>query len=353
MNENLMHFSVGIACIENGAEFPISSFIKEILLLCSAYKIDACVFSPILIDYTVPSPQIPVQYWDGTAFRQAIAPVPKVIDCHFKLQHRTTAAWLQPERQRWLLERSAIADQGILKEKLSQILMCSPLYPLAIPSYRPKEYEELQQYAKMLRHCIVKPVNGRQGRDICRVDYDGDVLSIESADGIEELTPSRWAEYLATLTRDGFSAPLLQPRLDFSLDAEHAVDFRLLVARGASGLWEEAAIYARIGATRLVSNVSKGGYISDVESILEEIAGSRADELLSELHRIAAELPVLMQQYNKDRLISCLGIDVGIDRQTLQPYVIEANTRPGAKYHSWQLAHKRVQYYQYLLKNTQ
>lgn len=352
MNENPMHFSVGIACFAPDSDFPIGSFEQELLLLCSAYKISACVFSPVLIDHTLASPLIPVQYWDGTAFRKAITPVPEILDCRFNPFLNKVVTWLQPERQRWLLKHSAVLDRGIPKEQLSQVLMCSPLYPLAIPTYRLTEYGELLRYAKLLRHCIIKPSGGRQGSCVARVDYDGDVLSMETADGIEELTPTLWDDYLTTLNHSNFGLPLLQPRLDFSLDAEHAVDFRLLVARGSSGLWEEVEIYARIGATRIVSNVSRGGYISDAESILSQIAGERADELLATLHSIAAELPVLIQQY-VDRPISCLGIDIGIDRNTLQPYVLEANTLPGAKYHSWQLAHKRVQYYQYLLKNRQ
>lgn len=214
------------------------------------------------------------------------------------------------------------------------------------------EYQELIQHVKIFRHCIVKPIGGRQGRFVSRIDYDGNVTFIENANGKEELTPTRWDEYLADLKRFGFGLPLLQPRLDFSLDENHAVDFRLLVARGGSGSWEEVDIYARIGATKFVSNVSRGGYISDAESILAQIAENRADELLATLHSIAAKLPVLIQQHI-DRPISCFGIDVGIDRSTLQPYVLEANIFPGAKYHSWQLAHKRVQYYQYLLKNAQ
>ena len=350
MNENLMHFDVGIAVANNGFNFPIDSFEQKLLLLCSAYKVSACVLSPQLIDYTLPSPTLPVQYWDGTAFRQATAPVPKLLDFRFNPSGKKALAWLQPERQRWLLERCAIADRGIPKEQLSQVLMCSPLYALAIPTYRLEKYEQLLQYAKMFRHCIIKPIGGRQGLCVSRVDYDGNVLFMESANGTEELTPTQWEAYLATLNRHNFGQPLLQPRLDFSLNAEHAVDFRLLVARGGSGAWEEVDIYARIGATRLVSNVSRGGYISDAESVLAEIAEDRADELLATLHSIAAELPTLIQQY-VDRPISCLGIDVGIDRNTLQPYVLEANTFPGAKFHAWQLAQKRVQYYQYLLKN--
>lgn len=351
MKEKLMHFSVGIACAENDSEFPIESFEQELLLLCSAYKINACVFSPLLIDYTRSSPLIPVQYWDGTAFRQAIAPVPQIIDCRFNPRGKKRADWLQPERQRWLLEHSTVADRGITKEQLSQGLMRSPLYALAIPTYRLTEYGDLLQYAKMFRHCIIKPFGGSLGRCVARVDYDGDALFMESEDSLEELTPKRWEAYLATL-QPNFGLPILQPRLDFTLDAEHAVDFRLLVARGGSGLWEEVDIYARIGATKLVSNISRGGYISDANSILTQVAGERADELLSALHSIAEKVPILVQQY-VNRPISCLGIDVGIDRNTLQPYVLEANTFPGVKYHSWQLAHKHVQYYQYLLKNMQ
>ena len=44
------------------------------------------------------------------------------------------------------------------------------------------------------------------------------------------------------------------------------------------------------------------------------------------------------------------AIDVGIDRGSLCPYVIEVNTFPGTRFHAWQLAEKRVQYFKYLLQ---
>ena len=41
---------------------------------------------------------------------------------------------------------------------------------------------------------------------------------------------------------------------------------------------------------------------------------------------------------------------MGIDRGSLCPYVIEVNTFPGTRFHAWQLAEKRVQYFKYLLQ---
>ena len=351
MNTDPIHFSVGLACYATGSDFPIPPFEQQILLLSRAYGVDACVFSPLSIDCTLSSPEVPVQYWDGTAFRQAVAPVPKILDCRFGLLKKKAYAWLQPERHRWLLEHSTFSDYyAIPKEKLSQLLMCSPLYDLAIPTYRVTEYEQLLRLAKMLQHCIVKPSGGYKGRHVCRVDYDGVSLTKETLEGTEKLTQEQWAKYLDLLANEEMGQPLLQPRLDFSLNDEHAVDFRLLVAHGGSGTWEEVAIYSRVGATKLVSNISGGGSFADAESVLSAIAGTEADKLLDRLHHIAAELPVFIQR-QVERPITCLGIDVGIDRKTLDPYVLEANTFPGSKYHSWQLAHKRVQYYQYLLRN--
>ena len=352
MNTDSIHFSVGLVRDPTDSDSAIALFEQQLLLLSRAYGIDACVFSPLSIDCSLSSPEVPVQYWDGTAMRQTVAVVPKILDCRFNLLLPEVVASLSTEQHRWLLQHSTFADhRGILKEQLSQLLMCSPLYAMAIPTYKVEEYEELLRLAKMLQHCILKPSGGHHGRYVSRVDYEGITLSFENANGTKELTTELWERYKSALVRTGMGIPILQPRLNFSYDAEHAVDIRLLVAHGGSGAWEEVDSCARIGPNKLVSNVAQGGCVADTEGMLRQIAGARADELLATLHRIAAELPPMIERVVNGN-ITCLGFDIGIDRDTLEPYIIEANTFPGGtKSHSWDLALKRAQYYQYLLRS--
>lgn len=63
---------------------------------------------------------------------------------------------------------------------------------------------------------------------------------------------------------------------------------------------------------------------------------------------LGQEVPLLVEKFIGEDAF-CIGIDVGVDRDTVRPYVIETNALPGTKFHLYQFAEKRVQYYKYLL----
>ena len=98
------------------------------------------------------------------------------------------------------------------------------------------------------------------------------------------------------------------------------------------------------------TDISQGGYIADSKEILYQIAGDKGEDIYKEIMHIGEELPHLIQKYS-DETVFCLGMDIAVDRQSMRPFILEANTYPGAKYPTRQLAEKRVRFYQYLLNN--
>ena len=105
------------------------------------------------------------------------------------------------------------------------------------------------------------------------------------------------------------------------------MDFRVNVAKNRKGQWETMFIVARTSRGNIISNLSHGGYASKPEPTIELDYGENAGKVLDTLNHIAATLPPLLQSAN-DGNIMALGIDVGFDRSTLSPYIIEVNNVP-------------------------
>lgn len=319
---------------------------ESLLILATSYGVPLCTYN--IFDMDMEQKRVPALFWDKGTLKEAVTSLPSFTEFQFGRQLELESEALKLRKQ-WLQKHTVITDNpAVPKEALSMILMKSELSVYAIPTYSITSAAQLQGLCKIIPHAILKPSGGKKGIGVMRIHKNGDLLTMEEKEKQWVLNEHTWASYLNFIKENRMGRPILQPRLDFSLDERHAVDFRLLVARGGNGDWQTVAIYPRIGASHLVSNVAQGGYIGDTTDILRTIAGDEEPKLLAQLERIARELPVLVQSH-RSAPITALGIDVGIDRSTLQPYILEANSRPSTKLHLWLLAQTKIQYYHYLL----
>lgn len=324
---------------------------RSLLTLCSAYDVRACSY--MLNEMDTATGTVHAVFWAKGSFVDAEVNIPSFSDFRF-VSRSLKGQPLMEQKWNYLRENTTVVDNtGVPKEYVPQIMMRHALSVYAIPTYRVQTLQQLRQLLSVIPNAIIKPSDGRKGIGVRRILRSGSDLIMEGRNSFQKIDESSWADYLQNLEGAGIGSPILQPRLDFSLDEQHAVDFRLLVARGGTGDWETVAIYPRIGAGTLVSNIAQGGYIGDCAEILSAIAGNqgKAAELMEELRYIAVSLPPLIQNY-RTAPIAALGIDVGIDRESLRPFVLEANTKPSTKLHTWMFAEKKVQYYKYLLSNN-
>lgn len=326
---------------------------EYLMKLCYAYDVPfCCVELRSLYDHFKGAPLI-AKRWSGGKTEDFQAEVPAILDAGLVFRSSRFEAY-DPGFVPWLRERCQILEQAsVAKSKLPAVMIHGGLSLYAIPTWNIENYSELCSTLSYVKNALIKPCSGRKGLSVFRLSQDEcGKLYIHSANKSSLLDEASFTKLLEQLRANKLgSSFLMQPRLDFSLDENHAVDFRLLRHRGACGAWEEVATYARIGATSLVSNVSQGGFIANAKDILQEIAGDGADALYEEIMFIGNELPRLIQAHCGEEAY-CLGLDIAVDRQTLRPFVLEANTYPGTKYHTYQLVEKRAQYYQYLLENS-
>ena len=155
--------------------------------------------------------------------------------------------------------------------------------------------------------------------------------------------------YVDELRQTMMGHALLQPCMDFRMDDGHSLVFKLLRHRDESGEWRDVGTYAMIGGSSVIANISKGGSFGDVSECLRIISVKNKEELYDKV--LSLGLSVAKGIEKKFGLNAyCLGIDIAIERNTLQPYVIEANTYPNSKRFTPAIAEMRLSYYKYLQK---
>lgn len=321
----------------------------SLLLLAKAYDLKLCLFSLRDVDLSAELPVTRAIYWDGRAFQTTQTTLPPICETCFFYRSKELDE-LRPVMD-YIVEHCVLTEyDGLPKTQLSLILSSDPeLARFSIPTFVISSFDELLSFSSIVKKAILKPSNGRQGLLVQRVDRINNALHFVDEGATREITRPVWEEYFNAVQEADFGIPVLQPRLDFRYSDTRAVDFRLLVQRSSTGEWKIVELYARIGVNGTVSNVSRGGFIADAESILSELFPERAQELYEQLKQLCYLLPSVIQKH-LDRPISCLGIDVGIDRETEQPYILEANTLPGTKFFNWDLSHEKIQYFRYLLQ---
>lgn len=322
------------------------SFIGKLSVLSAAYDVPILIYN-ISCQNIEQNSTIKGYCYSKGEFHTVETSLPEINDICIPVNLLRDDSQLS-RKYNWITEHTKPVDiGGMPKERLSHLLIHSGFLPFAIPTYHIYDYQQLLKYVSLIPRPIIKPAGGRKGFGVFQLKKTDEGIYMVGAHDTMPLTEENWENYCKKLKENNMSGVLLQPCLDFSLDENHTVDFRLLVARGGSGDWETIAIYPRIGRTKIVSNLSQGGFVGDAREVLEIISPERSENLMAQLEKIAAELPPVVQ--NRCSPAAAFGIDVGIDRDTLQPYVLEINSKPGAKYYSWELAEKRVQYYRFLL----
>lgn len=336
------------------AEIDSNPFTDCLMKFAYQYNVPFCVISlDVIKEHFFGSPLI-ARRWNGSFFEESQVSLPSCLDTGGKIFSTKHEALYPAGFLSWINNKCEILTQrSIAKGCLSSVMLSSNLARYAIPTWKVSSYSEVREHLIFAKHLLLKPLKGRKGLGICRITVEDDQsVYMTDTDGSYVFSEEAFEQFQEKTAAANLGKSFyLQPCLDISLDETHSVDFRLLRHRGLTGEWEEVASHAKIGANSLVSNVAQGGYIDKVENVLQTIAGSRSGSLYDEMMYIGMELPRLIQKYRGDAAY-CLGIDVAVDRQTMHPYVLEANTYPGWQFHYYQLANKRVQFYQYLLNKT-
>ncbi|GIN70753.1 hypothetical protein J14TS2_12280 [Bacillus sp. J14TS2] len=145
-------------------------------------------------------------------------------------------------------------------------------------------------------------------------------------------------EYIETRTIDG------QP-----------FDIRVHMMKDGNGEWSFVNIYPRIGIhNAVISSTGNGGYIGEILGFLKRnFKKVDAVELKEKIEKISLEICTLLGNVY-DINNSELGLDIAINRENSEPYIIEVNVnKPGIIYYEFEVAKHAIPYAIYLAKSSE
>lgn len=329
---------------------PDDPLFNALLKACSRKNIPACLY--VLGDLCIEDATVTATVLDGEQQRRVTLPVPPISDCRFATYSNYRAMQRNClEQLKWLRKNTLLTEgRGLLKGNLMQCILASDLSAYGIPTYPVKTYQDVLFYTSLLKNCIIKPIGGRKGYMVIGAEQRASGVYCVTSEGAQPLTEEYWKGYVAQAESANLGFPLIQPRLNFTLSDGRSLDFRVLTAKGAQGTWEVVKISGSVGDDPLVSNISQGGSTMQLDEVLPLLSKEHEARFRADFEKIALEVPPLIEKTTGDPLC-CFGIDVGIDRDSMQAYVIEANTIPGVRFYAEELADKKTEYYRYIIEH--
>lgn len=214
-----------------------------------------------------------------------------------------------------------------------------------IPSFQLQEAEEFISFVKENNKAAMKPLQGRQGKDVFFVKYEQSGFELIDGSTRSPLSYSQLITFVSNkISEQKF---LYQPFIESKTRNGLVFDFRLHVQKNGSGDWEITSIYPRIsGGSKMISNISGGGYRGELSTFLIEEFGADADQINEMLEHFALEFSRHFDSLYKHSFDE-LGIDIGMDNQR-KFWIFEVNWRPGSKRREFEVARRLIPYCNYL-----
>lgn len=297
-----------------------------------------------LIDGTLCGPAL---VWQDGCFSVVECQLPAYLESVYYISEQTMINRFPKEIAKRLIDLQ-ISKKPIYKNQLPSALIMNGLAEYAIPSKEITDFDQIEGTAKLWKTCVLKPINGKRGGNVWYIDYVDSTLRYEGNDCGGVLTKDIWDQWQKDFPY--YPVYLLQPRLDFHTKDGHAVDFRVLLSKGAAGDWEIISVYSRVGYGHIVSNHCIGGLVGYGNDVLQYEYDDTDHTLYHQVCDLGIDTANAAERFLNGQNDTFYGIDIGVDRASMRPYVIEINPYPGTKFNdALALAEKRIQYYRYLL----
>ncbi len=245
-------------------------------------------------------------------------------------------------------ETTIIDDYKLTKNQVSDFLLTTKFAPCIIPTVHTHNPVRVLSCSMMYDEIIIKPVEGARGERInCLKVCDEGFVFTDTEGVVKALNYQDSLNYINELYN---GKPLIiQPRMKFLNKDGRIMDFRINVEKNGKGEWSTVFMIARTSRGSIVSNISAGGYVSEAKKTLEIDFGENAQSLIEKFTEIAKDLPPLIEEASQCNMLS-LGIDVAVDAETLQSYIIEVNVIPQVHYHKSAYVSTKADYFAYLTK---
>lgn len=312
---------------------------EEILVgLCYAKGADVVFFTKKDVDKD--NNTINAGVWTKDGIAEETVQMPHWVECGARIG-------CQP----FFRERSRVVDDFVLSKKdVADVMTDSPYASMVIPTMHTYKIGNILSFAMMWNEIIIKPLVGARGEGIhcVKKDSDGCFIFADTMGNEKKLSHKDSISELERLYKN--YTVIVQPRMNFTNKDGQIMDFRINVEKNGEGKWQTIFMISRTSRGSIISNFSAGGYAALLEPTLANDYGDNAEKVKASLELIAREIPPFIEEKSRCNMLS-LGIDVGIDRASLQPYIIEVNYVPKTTFPDKSLYLKtRAEYYAYLTK---
>ncbi len=308
------------------------------LKLCYANGIDAVCFCKNDTDFE--NKTINAYLWTKDGLKREVTQLPVLLEYGTGVEYR-----------KFFRENSTIIDDfNLSKKAINDLLLNTEFANTVIPSLCTAISQKVLNFSMMWKETIVKPLKGARGEGIIsvRLNANGNYVFTDKQKELGVFTQQEAIEFLENLYTDK-KPVIVQPRMNFTNKDGYIMDFRVNVSKNGKGEWETIFILPRTSRGSIVSNISNGGYASELLPTLNADYGENAEKVRAQLNRIATKLPPIVEEASACNMLS-LGIDVGFDYETLNPYIIEVNYVPQVHFKgNLQYYYKQSEYITYLV----
>lgn len=231
------------------------------------------------------------------------------------------------EKRQYFREKCTIIDDfNLSKKDVNDLLATTEFANSVIPSLYTCIPQKMLSYLNMWGEVIIKPLAGARGEGIICIKLMSNGKYLLS-DTDKEIGTMNYEECVSSLSKMYHTTVIVQPRLKFTNKHGSIMDFRLNITKNGKGEWQTVFIIPRTSREKIISNFSQGGYASLLKPTLQLDYGEYSEKVYNELIRIAEKLPPIIEEASNCHMLS-LGIDVGIEYDSLNPYIIEVNYVP-------------------------
>ncbi|WP_256756702.1 YheC/YheD family protein [Cohnella sp. WQ 127256] len=194
--------------------------------------------------------------------------------------------------------------------------------------------DDVLSMLKKFQTVYFKPINGTGGRGILRIDRSKDGTFL-----LQGRNHSRSIVEPRRVSRSGLTSALgqwdmhddryiVQQGLNIKLPSGRIHDYRMLVQKNGSGVWEVTGCAGRVGPLRsITSNLHGGGEAAPMNSLLRQWIGN--ESTLSQIRETAENFSLNVARHLESTYgaLCELALDLAIDRSG-KVWLIEVNPKP-------------------------
>lgn len=318
-------------------------FVRLLAKTAKYYNIDLVYCHPLDVD--IKKEILHGKVLENNIWVEKEVPIPAYIDLNsYCYKYKAVTNFLKTKSK-----LSAPARFGSKDIVYNKLLSDGEFSHIIIPSEYLDNFQVFKDFIGKYKEIILKPKSGHKGEGIYMVSLLDNGYKLIYGNNEEVLNSLEMERFInkEILTR----SYLCQKYINSRTKSGDPFDCRIRLEKNGKGRWEVAIYLIRIGSNqKVVSNVAQGGSVNKLTPFLKFNYGENWREIRNAVKDIGRNLPEKMEEiFNKES--SCLGIDVGIDTDG-SVYLFETNSAPGMEFGEADLANIKVDYYNYVLKQS-